>query len=422
MSQPSSTPFPSTGGFVEAVRSSSRSLRQRANITITEDSIKRILLSPAFTDTFARLKTAHGMVLPLNFPSVLAELNVLCILSLLNFASGYRVPLHVASGRGAFDTIRALIFSMFITSDTEGDHLSAKGMQTITEGQVADFMGLANKVHEEKDHDEIPGVKIGQLGGPVWELVQLVTMVMKETGDILVKNGYQNLGAFVVEALEKGEKEAKGDPERMCDFVLERFIRAFPAFQDMTTVQGEPVYCFKKALLTLHAIVLRFGSLSPAPFPIPQTTNLPVFSDNVIPSLLIHLGVIDLSTSNPSYRLNTLFPDSQNKEKLDSLLAAAPLHRDERESQHITPPKEGPLLTTEQAFTLRAAAIDACELIVETAKKLTDDDLKQSDGKDLGWLKNITLPEIDAWIWAVAKDRSDYRQLERFALRNTVYF
>jgi len=76
--------------------------------------------------------------------------------------------------------------------------------------------------------------------------------------------------------------------------------------------------------------------------------------------------------------------------------------------------KEGPVLKEEDAYILRACAIDACELIVEKAHKATE------EGSE--WLRKITLPELDAWIWAGAKDRKDYRDLERFVLRDTVYF
>lgn len=169
------------------------------------------------------------MILPLSFPSIAAELNVLSLLSLLNFASGYRVPLHEATGRGAFDSIRAFVFSLFLTSSTggEGDLLSAKGMQNIEEGKVAELMGVADKVHVEKSHSTLPGVVVGELGGPVWEVVQLVTAVMKETGSVLVNGGYPDLGSFVLEALKEGEKakkdkanESKADVD--CDVILER--------------------------------------------------------------------------------------------------------------------------------------------------------------------------------------------------------
>lgn len=176
--------------------------------------------------------------MPLKFPSILAELNVLSLLSLLNFASGYRVPLHEATGRGAFDNIRAFVFSLYISSSVgaEGDLLSARGMQSIEEGKVAELMGVASQVHKEKPHESIPGVTVGELGGPVWEVVQLTTKVLRETGDVLAKSGYQDLGAFVLEALKEGEKARKnakeGEVDPECDAVLERVCAPF-AFASM---------------------------------------------------------------------------------------------------------------------------------------------------------------------------------------------
>ena len=51
-------------------------------------------------------------------------------------------------------------------------------------------------------------------------------------------------------------------------------------------------------MLTLHAIALRFKNSDPPPVPVPRTDHLPIFSDNVIPSLLIHLRVLDLPTAD----------------------------------------------------------------------------------------------------------------------------
>ena len=167
--------------------------------------------------------------------------------------------------------------------------------------------------------------------------------------------------------------------------------------------------------------------MTPPPFPIPRTENIPIFSDNVIPSMLVHLGVIDLSTSKPSLGLTKIFPDASNPETLTSLLShpePADTPKEPKGTKTKAVPKEGPILSVEQAFALRAAAIDACELIVQTARNLTDDEIsqKEKDSVSLKWLKEITLPELDAWIWAVAKDRPDYRKLERFVLTNTTYF
>jgi hypothetical protein len=171
------------------------------------------------------------------------------------------------------------------------------------------------------------------------------------------------------------------------------------------------IYCFKKALFLIHAIAVRFGSMAPPPFPIPATTQIPVFTDNVLPSLLIHLGVITLTEP-----LSALFPGAGSKEQLTPLLGAPPPPSDEPstvDKKKVV--KDGPTLSHDQAYILRAAAIDACEIMAMEAKQL-----QAPEGCE--WINKATLPDLDMWIWAVAKDRLDYRQLERFVLRDTVFF
>ena len=211
-----------------------------------------------------------------------------------------------------------------------------------------------------------------------------------------------------------------------------QLVRAFPAFQDMSEVNARrrfsfvsgviwhltchptAIYCFKKALFLIHAINIRFGSLSPPPFLIPDTSHLPISSDDVLPSLLVHLGVIDLSSS-------PLFPNSvsRSEESVEALLQL-PLPSSNSEHGKKQSYEAGPVVTTDQSYTLRASAIDACELIVEAARTLDVDSF--GDSEKLSWINEITLPELDMWIWAVAKDRPDYRALPRFAFKDTVYF
>ena len=155
----------------------------------------------------------------------------------------------------------------------------------------------------------------------------------------------------------------------------------------------------------IHLVNLRFSS-SPCDFVVPDTSQLPVFSDNVIPSILVHLGIIGLSSA--TLGLDKLFLDID----ADALLQPAALV----EETTKTVPKEGPVLTSEQSYALRTAAIYACEVIVSTARGLTIAD------QHLSWVNSITLPELDGWLWAGAKDRVDYRRLGRFSLTNTEFF
>jgi hypothetical protein len=179
------------------------------------------------------------------------------------------------------------------------------------------------------------------------------------------------------------------------------------------------VYCFKKALFLINAVSIRFGTKDPSLFPVPQTSHLPVFTDNVLPSILIHFGIVDLSTAAPA--LAALFPGAgADDSRLSALFAAAP----EPVPSHVsagrvakkTIPVDGPTLTPAQSYVLRAAAVEACERIVAQARAMC------VAGRGAPWLGDITLPDLDNWLWAVAKDREDYRVLPRFALRNTLFF
>lgn len=171
--------------------------------------MEKFLLSPAFTASFERLKATHGQILPLKYHSIAAELNVMSILTVLNMASGYRVPLHKATGRGAYDNIRMLVMALYLSSTVEADYMSARGMVALDHQKVADLMGVLKHIHVEAPHKSLPGVIVGELGGPIFELVRIITKILNETGEVLQSGGYPDLGTFVLEALEK----AKGDPD-----------------------------------------------------------------------------------------------------------------------------------------------------------------------------------------------------------------
>lgn len=412
-------PFPSADNYLSSIRESARKARESSGITVSHEAIRALLHSSAFQDTFQTLSTAHGLTLPLNFPSPLSELNLLSLLSLINFGSGYRIPLHEATGRGAWDSIRCIILSLFISSAAEdgSDNLSARAIKEISIARVAEMMNVS--LHIERPHESIPGVTVGELGGPLYELVKLVTDVLNETGGILVDQGYPDLGSFVLESLKESKRLSK-ENEVDVDFVLDKLVRAIPAFRDMAMVNGQPTYVFKKALFLLHGITQRFGRDKAAgtAIPYPSTSHLPVFSDNVIPSMLVHLRILDLSTAT-SPSLRDAFKSSLALSDIDSLLSLSPDKEFTPEERKLIKdrarthaPKQGPVLASEDAFVLRAAAIDACEDIIRIAA--TENDLPEN-------IKQMVLPELDAWLWAGAKDRSDYRELVRFVERNTVF-
>lgn len=412
MSQLPTPPLPQSGNYISSVRASCRALRTSSGISIPKESIEALLRAPALTESFTRLATVHGTNFPLAFPSLKSELNFLGTLALLNFASGYRAPLHAATGRGAYDNIRLLVMGMYIDSDS--GLMSARGWSQITDVQVAGLLNIS--LHQERPHETIPGLIVGERGGPLSELVELIVKTLKETGEVLVKGGYDDLGAFVAEALEEGKKAgAAGGMGPSADAVLERLVKAIPGFQDMAVINEQPVYLFKKALFLIHAIVLRFGSSSSGSVPLPDTSQLPVFSDNVLPSMLTHLGVLDLSNGPQSLR--EAFSNAGSPETLAQLYQTPTpqISSTEAGQPAATPKLDGPALSAKDAYILRAAAVDACEIIVQVARE-------EASEEDPSWRRNMTLPELDAWLWSVAKDRKDYRALPRFAERGTAYY
>lgn len=97
-------------------------------------------------------------------------------------------------------------------------------MVAITDAKVAELMRVS--LHVERPHESIPGVTVGELAGPMYDLVTLITQTLNETGSVLVKAGYPDLGSFVLEALKEGEKVKSADkPGADVDVILERVRR-----------------------------------------------------------------------------------------------------------------------------------------------------------------------------------------------------
>jgi hypothetical protein len=150
----------------------------------------------------------------------------------------------------------------------------------------------------------------------------------------------------------------------------------------------------------LHALVLRFGQgRADVKIPLPDTSNFPVFSDNVIPSTLVHFGILELQATNLP-NLRTAFGRLTVSENLQTIATA-----NVEMNKPGTDVNEGPMLSMEEAYVLRSAGIDACEMIVQKAKSLIDLDPR---------IQAMTLPELDAWLWSVAKEGRLRTDISRF--------
>lgn len=192
--------------------------------------MKRLLFSPSFLDSFKRISGHHGLNFPLNFPSLLSEINFLSILSLLNFASGYREPLHQQTGCGAWNSIRRLMLGLYISSTGQENLLSAAGMRTISEQQVADL--LAVNIFVEEWHSEIPGLIVGKPGGPLLGLMKLITATLRETGEILEVMGDPDLGTFILRGLkEVNATKYTDDPNAGVDAILSKVCQTISSYE-----------------------------------------------------------------------------------------------------------------------------------------------------------------------------------------------
>jgi len=141
--------------------------------------------------------------LPLKFGTLLQEVNLLALLELLNFCSGYRVELKRLTGRGAFDTIRALVISLHISHKD----LSSAGLEHITGHDIAEMAQLP--VSEDMDHPTLQGVQIGR-PTKLAKMAEDIAHVLSSTGQILRRGGIQSLGAFVIDCAKRSKVDGKG--------------------------------------------------------------------------------------------------------------------------------------------------------------------------------------------------------------------
>ncbi|CEH13493.1 hypothetical protein CBOM_01413 [Ceraceosorus bombacis] len=380
-----SAPLPASGSFIKNVRSSCAQVRSQANISINEEAVAAFLTHLDRAD-FERLSKQHGLTLPLSFDSVAEEVNLLAVLSLLNFLSAYRAPLHKATGSGAYQAVLRLVIGLYISGPNA---LSALALKELKADGVASLLNVSTT---QESSSGIPGVVLGQpKTGDMYEVCQLVARACNSTGEVLLRLGLVDLGSLVLKALDRAK--TLSDEER-CEAVLAGLVSTIPAFADAHLIDGSrPVYLFKKAFFLLQAISQRGVANAPS------TKTLPMFVDNVLPTMLIQLGLLDTSNVSSSFaNLKAFRPVRVRAPHTDSEGAKA---------QHEAV-EEGPRLSAEEAYVIRASALDAGSFIVKRAHELA-----QQDAPKYEWLGALTEADLDGYLWSVAKDDASLRQVPR---------
>ncbi|KAM0753964.1 hypothetical protein T439DRAFT_378071 [Meredithblackwellia eburnea MCA 4105] len=388
---------------IPALRESCHDLRIASNIKINEAQIDKFILEMNRAEWEKDAgSNKHGIRLPLRFDSHEEELNLIAILSILNFLSAYRTPLHRLTGRGAWSTILSLVLAAHLSStDDSASPLTTEGMLKSTPATLAPLAQI--QLYNEKAHPTLgPAVKVGEKDNEAWEILELVAGVLTETGQVLKTLGKRDLGQWVKDELIKTE----GNEGEM----LVKLATTFPAFCDAYTIDGKQVYILKKALFLLNAIALRFGPSSSddtPSFPIPSVDNLPVFADNVIPTMLVHFQLLDLSSSTDPVLLAGLVPSTPQLTNSETEATEVP---------SSSTPTPGVSLSASSAARLRASAVDVCAFIVKRAKELAP-----TDGEKTAWLKDWNEVDLDGYLWSVAKNKG-LRDVPRVVELGTVFY
>ncbi|KAJ1652301.1 hypothetical protein IWQ61_007333 [Dispira simplex] len=334
---------------------------------------------------FQKLSTGW-ITFPLKFDTVEDEVNLVAILDLLNFGSGYRQELHAACDRGAAQTILYGCMGLHISQAS----LDAQGLQKLTLGDVAGYFGIP-LLGAEEAHPSLPGVTISQ-PSVLRHFAEALTKVLNETGAILQAKGYRSLGYFLLDVTAK-PLDAASDWRPSAVKLIDQLVRTFPAFQDYRVNQGTSVYILKKAQLLVSDLQGRFRDpTSPAyvHFNFDDVDQLSVFSDNVLPTVLMHLQILKLRNTTLQRKLDALEPVSDT-----------------------------------ECWLLRAAAVYASDRLINRCRTRIDavdettDSIVAGRANQLASLFNAVA--LDHYLWHIGKD-PEIRKRPRLVYQDTVYF
>jgi len=351
------------GPVLSLVRASCSSLLHgNPHVQIDEAALDRYVDELDHT----KLEKLPKKMYPLHFPTQRSEINFLSTLALLQFGSGWREDLHAqdgGKGKGAAETMTFGCIGMHISGEINADAMLRMGIS-----EVAQTFRL--KITEE--YEIQPGIRTERKTN-LWQLAQHIVDVLHAAGGMLRNLACNDFADFYLNHPSVKVQEidpVTNEPRRpSAEQVVTRLVRHFTPLQDayvlpprnpstasapvadagssadasatpatahesasssVTTPQGERVvYLLKKAQLMVAEVYLRFHDEDPR-FNYSDISSLTVFSDNVLPAVLRAKGILRYS--------------DELAKKVD----------------------EGSLIKNrEEEASIRAAAVEACERIVQ---------------------------------------------------------
>lgn len=370
-----------------ALRPSCAAAAERAHLRIDRAAVDRFLRGIDKSE-YEVLCKQHGLSFPLRFASLADEVNFVAVLALLNAFSGYRVEFHRTTGHGAYDCIRRILLGLYL-SESDAP-LGTDALANVSASQLAEILGVPT--HTEAPHPKLPFVTVGTVGGPLHEPLSMAARACNDVAAFLRSARAASLGTYLLAACADAAVADDAD-----SYLLE-VIASVPGFDDAADIDGERILIMKKALFLLNALRMRLASDLPIEAPrgaqalaarwrtVPPAP-LPMFVDNVLPTMLLHLGVLDASESGIT------------------ALAACSMEPADGDAP-------GPLLSREDAYRVRAATLYAGSQIVARAAELA---------AERPWLATLTETDLDGYLWSIAK-KDELRRIPRLAERHTCMY
>ncbi|KAH9825156.1 hypothetical protein DFH28DRAFT_878172 [Melampsora americana] len=391
-------PPPEEIQVIDSVRNSCEEVRRRYNVQLNEPDCDHFLRSIDPVE-YQRLcnDRANGRRFPLQFSSPLDELNVVCMLGLLNCLHAHRDFLKEKTGRGAWEvtsvfdthfaenykvkssradfysgTVRYLVLGAYLGSSSI---LTTAGMLQVTSSSLASLISLP--LHVERPMEPGSPITVGEPDKHAIELVEQLVQLLHSTAQVLQRESCPDLGSFVASHGLSG-----GDGDKL----LRLLLRAFEGFRDMYIIDGQPVYILKKALFLVESISATFRDQTGSQtIPIPKISSpLPILADNVVPTMLLHFKLLNLKDS----------PDPE--------IAAIDLKSPS--SLKLSP---------RAATILRASSVACCQQLIQRARVMA---------VDHEWLGGMTEDSLDSYLWAIAKDDPQLRKLQRVTELGTIMY
>jgi len=358
--------------YIEAVRTSCKELQseneKEKSVKISDEQINEFVekIKSNNLESFKKYyDTNNPLKVPLKFDTLEEELNFVALNALLAFGSGWRDELHEACNRGAANTIKFGIISMHISKMQYGtiNHMAGLTITDISSIFQIPLLG------EEKTNENMPGVTVSTQHC-LREFAEKLQTVFHKTALDLKKGGYRSLAQFIMYLINSTKNEVN-----RAEVILKGIVNVLTAFQDSSIVNGKEVFIFKKAQLFVYSLYKAFHKKYPL-FDIKGVEKLTIFADNVIPTVLIDLGVLIPSSD--------ILSAIKNKENMSK---------------------------TNTDVKLRAASIVACEKITKILKEQNvtcmDNEILETD--------------IDNYIWNLGKEEK-YRGLVRIVNKDTIYY